>query len=245
MDDQPHPILHIHRREACIQRAAAGDTAGATIIVDAFRAFSTTADLLARRVDRIVLADTLEEARSIARATTGSILCGEDGGRRPADFDIGNSPVEARAFSDPAGRVVVMHTSSGTRGVVAALRSGADPVFAASLTVATATADAVRSEPRVTIVATGLSGTSIADEDEETAGLIAEHLLNTTHDGQRLNRLRTGEGAARLRTTPWIDPADLECCLEIGRHSFALRARLERGVPTLRALETPDCSPDS
>ncbi len=224
-------VPHIVRRSLL---TAAGTATGPTIIIDTFRAFSTAADLLGLGVDHIVLTETLNEARAVARTIPNSVLCGEEEGRRPENFDLGNSPVEARSFTAPVGRVIVMRTSSGTRGVVAALRSGADPVFAASLTVAGATADAVRSESQVTIVAAGLSGTAVADEDEETADLIAERLLGTPDDAGRLRRLRTGEGAARLRSTPWIDPADLECCLEIDRHPFTLRAQWEDGVATLR-----------
>lgn len=216
----------------------AEDAAGATIIVDTFRAFSTAAELLARDVERIVLTETLDVARDVARTLPGSILCGEEGGRRPEDFDLGNSPTEARSFPDPVGRVVVMRTSSGARGVVAALRAGAHPVFAASLMVAGATANAVRFEPQVTIVASGLNGTQSADEDEETADLISERLLRIPEDDRRLDRVRSGAGAARLRSTPWIDPFDLECCLEVDRYSFALRAALDHGVPTLQAFDS-------
>lgn len=228
------PVPNIVRRSLL---AGAADAAGATIVIDTLRSFSTAADLAARRVDRIVLAETLDEARATARGLPDSLLCGEEHGRRPEDFDLGNSPAEVRVCPDPAGRVVVMRTSSGTRAVAAALRSGADPVFAASLMVAGATADAVRLEPRVTIVAAGLGGTSVADEDKETAGLISDRLLHRPDDDQRLDRLRVGEGAERLRTTAWIDPADLECCLEVDRHSFALRAVLDHGIPTLLACD--------
>lgn len=231
------PVPHIVRRSLLVGAAA---STGATVIIDTFRAFSTAAELLARGVDRIVLTETLDEARATARNLPRSLLCGEVEGRRPDDFDLGNSPTEVRAFNDLAGRVAVMRTSGGTRAVATALRSGADPVFTASLMVAGATAEAVRSEPQVTIVTAGLGGTSIADEDEETAGLVSDRLLRRPDDGQRLDRLRAGKGAERLRTTPWIDPADLECCLEIDRHSFALRAVLDRGIPTLRACGLRD-----
>jgi len=216
----------------------ADGVSGATVVIDTFRAFSTAASLLASGVDRIVLAESLDEARSRAASIPNSILCGEDGGRRPEDFDLGNSPVEVGAYPHLAGRTVVMRTSSGTRTIVRALRSGADPVYAASLVVAGATASAVRGSTRVTIVASGLGGMSIADEDEETAGLISDRILGRAEDAQRIDRLRSGEGAARLRSTPWIDPEDLALCLHVDRFSFALRARLNGGVATLNAVRS-------
>lgn len=220
--------------------AGAEGVSGPTIVIDSFRAFSTAAYLFNRRVDRIVLTETPEDARARALAIADAILCGEDDGRRPAGFDLGNSPVEVVAFPDLAGRTVVMRTSAGTQGVVRALLSGADPVYAASLVVAGATAEAVRRAPRVTIIASGLGGVSFADEDEETADLISDRILGRADDPHRINRVRSGEGAARLRSTAWIDPEDLERCLEVDRFSFALRADVQDGIPTLRAVYGPE-----
>ena len=219
--------------------AGADGVSGWTIVIDTFRAFSTAAYLIDRGVDHIVLTETLDEARRQSQAIANSILCGEDRGRRPDDFDVGNSPVEVDAFPDLAGRIVVMRTSGGTRTIVRSLRSGADPVYAASLVVAGATADAVRRSPRVTIIASGLGGDSIADEDEETGDLISDRILGLTDDPHRIRRIRKGKGATRLRSTPWIDPADLARCLDVDRFSFALLAGINDGVPTLRAVHNP------
>lgn len=214
--------------------ASVPDVSGPTIVIDTFRAFTTAAFLLDRGVDRIVLTETLDEARERSISIPDSILCGEEDGRRPDDFDLGNSPVEAQRYDDPADRVVVMRTSAGTRSVVGALRSGAEPVYAASLVVAAATASTVRNRPMVTIIASGLSGITIADEDEETADLIEAHLLELAADPQRISRIRSGAGAERLSTTPWINPNDLDRCLELDRFDFAMRARLEDGIAVLR-----------
>ena len=211
---------------------------GTTVVIDTFRAFSTAAYLFGRGVDHIVLAETLDEARTRARTIPDSILCGEDGGRKPDDFELGNSPVEVGAFPDLAGRTVIMRTSAGARTLVRALRSGADPVHAASLVVAASTAAAVRPSPRVTIIAAGLGGVSIADEDEETAGLISDRILGRADDPMRTSRIQGGGGATRLRSTPWIDPEDLARCLDVDRFPFALRARLNEGVVTVRATRS-------
>lgn len=215
---------------------------GPTIVIDTFRAFTTAAFLFGRDIERIVLAETLEEARHRSLSIPESILCGEEEGLRPDDFDLGNSPIEAERYDEPGGRVVVMRTSAGTRSVVSALRSGADPVYAASLVNAGATARVVRSRAEVVIVASGLGGIAIADEDEETAGLIAARILEQPDDPGRLDRIRTGAGARRLRTTPWIDPEDLNRCLEIDRFDFTMRARLENGLAVLRRedAESPE-----
>ncbi|MEA3509924.1 MAG: 2-phosphosulfolactate phosphatase [Actinomycetota bacterium] len=214
--------------------ASVPGVSGPTVVIDTFRAFTTAAFLLERGVDRIVLTETLEEARELAISIPDSILCGEEEGRKPDGFDLGNSPVDAQRYDDPTGRVIVMRTSAGTRSVVGALRSGAGPVYGASLVVATATASALRNRSTVAIIASGLSGIAIADEDEETADLIASRLLEHADDPERVDRIRSGAGAKRLRTTPWINPDDLERCLEVDRFDFAMRARFENGVAVLR-----------
>ena len=218
----------------------ADGASGSTIVVDTFRAFSTAAYLVGRGVDHIVLAETLDEARTRAQTIADAVLCGEERGRRPDDFELGNSPVEVGAFPDLVGRTVVMRTSAGTRTVLRALQSGSDPVYAASLVVAGATASADRRSPRVTIIASGLGGASIADEDEETADLIADRILGRADDPHRIKRVRCGGGATPLRSTPWIDPEDLERCLEVDRFSFALRAGFEDGIRNLRAVRGPE-----
>ena len=232
------PIASIPMYAPSINRrsliSGATGVSGPTIIIDTFRAFSTAAYLFDRGVDHIVLAETLDEARDRVRAIPRAILCGEDGGRRPDDFDLGNSPFEVEAHPEVNGMIVVMRTSAGTRGVVAALQSGADPVYAASLVVAGATAGAVCRFPHVTIVASGLGGVSVADEDEETGDLISDRIRGLQDDPQRIDRIHRGEGAGRLRTTPWINPTDLERCTTVDRFDFALRAVMANGIATLR-----------
>ena len=221
-------------------RAGTAGVSGPTVVIDTFRAFTTAAYLLDRGVAHIVLTETLDEARNRAKTIPGALLCGEDGGRRPDDFDLGNSPIEVLAFPVLADRIVVMRTSGGTRTIVRSLRSGADPVYAASLVVAGTTVDAVRHFRHITIITSGLGGTSIADEDEETGDLLSDRILERADDPHRIDRIRSGAGARRLQSTPWIDPADLNHCLDADRFDFALRALIIDGVPTLQAERSPD-----
>lgn len=210
---------------------------GPAVVIDTFRAFTTAAFLFDRGVERIVLAETPEEARTVASRIPGALLAGEDGGRRPDGFDIGNSPGEVMRLRHLPGNVV-MRTSAGTRAVITALREGADPVYAAALVVAEATVTALRGRPRVTIVAAGESGITRAVEDEETADLIADRLLGSPHDPNRLHRMASGAGGLRLRASPWVDPRDLGHCLERDRFSFAMRARIEDGLANLHREES-------
>jgi 2-phosphosulfolactate phosphatase len=208
-------------RRTGLEGAAAAS--GPTVVIDSYRAFCTAAYLLDAGVARLVLTDDVEDARHLA-AADGALLCGEEDGRRPDDFDIGNSPTEVVAYGTLRGASVVMCTTAGTRCVVAAVEVGAAPVYAASLLVAGATARALGGAESVTIVSSGGSVTTPHDEDELTGDLIAARLRGAPIDVDRLvSEILGGAGTKRLRAAAWIDDADIDRCLEVDRFDFSLR----------------------
>ncbi|MCB1246417.1 MAG: 2-phosphosulfolactate phosphatase [Acidimicrobiia bacterium] len=136
---------------------------GPTVVIDTFRAFTTAAVAADRGVALHVLAGSTDEARRIAASFDEPVLCGEVDGVRPDDFDLGNSPWDMAQYPID-GRTLVQATSSGTRCVVAAIRAGAAPVFAAAAVTASATAQAIADDAEsVTIVAAGLGGLEPSD----------------------------------------------------------------------------------
>ena len=110
--------------------AGAAEAGGPALVIDTFRAFSTAAYLFDAGVDRLILTDSLDEARHTAARFGQALLCGEDDGIRPDDFDLGNSPAEVLGREDLGGATIVMRTSAGTRSVIAADNAGAAPIFA-------------------------------------------------------------------------------------------------------------------
>ena len=218
----------------------AATATGAVAIVDTFRAYSTAAYLLDRGIERLVLAATIREARALSTARPGSLLCGESGGRRPDGFDLGNSPAEV-VEHDLAGRTVVLRTSAGTRCLLAAIGNGAQPVFAASLVVASGTVRALASFAPITIVASGRGGIEPADEDKATADLIAGLIRGgvtvATEGAATSERIRVGAGAARLLAADWAHPDDVALCLELDRFPFAMRAVRDRDAVLLERVD--------
>lgn len=208
--------------------ACAATASGATVVVDTFRAFTTAAVLLASGVDTLYLVADVDAARDLA-ARVGGVLCGEDHGRRPPGFDLGNSPHEAATTPDLEGATVVLRSTAGTRSVVAALGAGADPVVAAGLVVATATADAVASAPEVTIVSSGLHGTGTAVEDDLTGDLIAAILTGGGDPAAVALAVRGTDRATELRTAPWAHPEDVDIATDVDRYGFAMRATRDAG----------------
>ena len=203
-------------------------------MIDTYRAFSTAAHLLDAGVDPLILTDGADEARRIAAANDHALLCGEERGKRPDDFDLGNSPTEVLARGDLAGTPVVMRTTAGTRCVAAAVAAGATPVYAASLLVADATAESLIDEATVTLVSSGGPAELPHDEDELTGDVIAARLLGHELDIDAvIASIRAGTGTERLRTTAWIDNRDIDQCLQLDVFDFALRVNDSDGLVTL------------
>ena len=78
------------------------------IVVDVLRASSTIVTMLERGAQEVLLAPTIEEARSLHQELPRYLLCGEEGGLPPSGFDYGNSPSEFSAL-DLKGQRAILH----------------------------------------------------------------------------------------------------------------------------------------
>jgi len=195
------------------------------VVIDVIRAFTVSAWAFARGALECRLCDGVEEAVTLAAAIPGSVLSAEEDGLPVPGIPISNSPSMIRA-RDLTGRVLVMRSSAGTRGVVAA--DAADHVLAAGLVNASATAHFLRRHQpeRVTLVATGaLDG---YPEDHACALWIAdlllgrrpppiEHLLAPLRVTGRYRRLAQGQ-------QPGFPVEDLWLCLTLDTFDFVMES---------------------
>jgi 2-phosphosulfolactate phosphatase len=200
---------------------------GPVVVVDVIRAFSTAAYALDAGASCVYLVASVDEALAFTRDHPGSVAMGEDGGRRPAGFDLPNSPCLAAA-SDVEGRTIVQRTSAGTQGVVAA--SSASRLWCASLVCASATAAAVRSAGlgAPTFVLTGW----LADRPDRPGTddrLTAEHIealrLGLPSDPAEVARqvAATDEAARTLALGPeHAHPDDIALAVDVDRFAFAM-----------------------
>ena len=194
-------------------RAGARD-GSAVVVVDAFRASTTIAVLVARGA-RVVPVASIEHARSYAEA---DLRAGERESARVAGFDFGNSPTEIREAGVPPGSTVVLSTTSGTRVVEAA--RGAPAILTGAFVNASSLADELAAGTfgfHVVVVGCGWEGRR-ASEDEAAAGAILHRLRER---GARLDERRLDERASRVVETYLSRPLRL-------LRSNAAAKRLER-----------------
>lgn len=207
----------------------------AVVVIDVLRAFTTAAWAFARGAERIVLAESLEEARAL-KSLHADWLTLKDGPPAPG-FDTVNSPALVRRL-DLTGRTLVQKTAHGTAGALTA--RDAPLLLCAGFTVAAATAGALRAaRPRqVTYMITGDDGR--AEEDLACARYIADLSAGRTADpAPYLHRAATSAAAAELadgvrRGYRGIHPRDTALCLEADVHGFAMAAAVEGGRVVLR-----------
>ncbi len=209
-----------------------------TVVVDVMRAFTVAAWAFTRGAERIVLADSLEDALAL-KAAHPDWLSLKDGA--PATgFDTVNSPGLVAGL-DLTDRTFVQRTTAGTVGAHAA--RGAALVLCASFVVAGATARLLRERgaEEVAFVVTGDDGR--AEEDLACAQYIADRARGGQPDATPYLR-RAAESAAAADLTEGVrrgylgvHPDDVELCLELDRFGFAMAAAQEDGLLVLRRLD--------
>ena len=220
----------------------ARDAAGAAIIIDVFRAFTTAAIAFARGATQITLVAEAADALALHRSGVGDLLMGEVDGKRPDGFDFGNSPHEI-SQADVAGKSLVQSTRAGTVGVAAAAH--ADVIYLGSFVVAQATANAVRrhNPAQLTIVAMGDQGQVRSDEDEQCALYLRNIIEGRRPDFAAVKSLIMTGGATQKffdPHQPQYHPEDVDLALDVDRYPFAMRITRENGLLVARKYDVPD-----
>jgi 2-phosphosulfolactate phosphatase len=207
------------------------------VVVDVMRAFTVAAWAFAQGADKIVLAESLDEALAL-KARHPDWVALKDGPPAPG-FDTVNSPGLLRSI-DLGGRTVVQKTTAGTVGALAVKE--ASLVLCAGFVVAEATARLLRmrESDRVTFVVTGEGGR--ADEDLACAQYIARRATEAGTDAADFLR-RAAESRAATELAEGIrqgvHPDDVALCLELDRFPFAMVATLEDSLMVLRRHTVP------
>lgn len=170
------------------------ETPSVAVVVDVMRAFTVAAWAFAQGAEKIVLAESLDEAL-VLKARHPDWVALKDGPPAPG-FDTVNSPGLLRSI-DLGGRTVVQKTTAGTVGALAVKE--ASLVLCAGFVVAEATAQVLRTRESdiVTFVITGEDGR--ADEDLACAQYIAHRATESETDpAEFLRRAAESRAATEL-----------------------------------------------
>lgn len=216
------------------------DVPDVAVVVDVMRAYTVAAWAFARGAERVVLAESLDEALAL-KARHPEWVTLKDGPPAPG-FDLVNSPALLRN-TDLSGRTVVQKTTAGTVGALAV--KDASLVLCASFVVAEATVAVLRARAsrEVTFVVTGGSGG--AEEDLACAEYIAGRADGDVIDADPyLRRAAASRSASELTQglRAGSIPEDVSLCLELDRFPFAMAASVEDSLMVLRQV-TPAGSP--
>lgn len=222
-----------------IGRADAGRATGAVVVIDVLRAFSTAAYAFGSGAKMIILVESPDEALSIKKHDPDVLLAGEDGGRRITGFDFPNSPA-AMAAPDLSGRTLVLRTSAGTRGAVAA--RNADRLWCAGLATASATAAAINAgglgAPTYVITGSSLADPARGEDDRVAARYLESVRIGTPLDTEAVrSRIVDGPEAVITRSlgAEHVHPDDITLAARADVFDFALEATRQAGRLVLLA----------
>ena len=200
---------------------------GLTVVIDVFRAFSTSCYLFSNGAERILPVEKVSEAKKLAEENPDFVLIGERGGRKLPNFHYGNSPSKI-VSQDFSGKTVVLTTSAGTKGLIAARDS--EELLTGSLVNLGAVVDYIskKSPLKVSLVPMGKSGESPADEDELCAELMAARLKGETIQNlpSKIKSLKEGDGKRFFieENQNWSPKEDFYLCTDLDRFAFIIKA---------------------
>jgi len=205
--------------------ANCADAAGAVVVIDVLRAFTTAAYAFAAGASEILAVDSADDARSMRNRYPGAVTIGAVSGGKPIpDFDFGNSPSAIAGCSFRGERLI--HCTVG--GVRALARCGnADVLLAASLVCARATAAYLRrlAPAEINLVVTGEWVDRDGDEDHACAEYLEELLLGRSPDPRPfVERVRHSDFGRRFGSAEYsaLPAADLDHAAIADRFAFAM-----------------------
>jgi 2-phosphosulfolactate phosphatase len=206
---------------------------GVVVVVDVLRSFTVSAYALAGGARECLLVSTIDEALALAHRIPDSIICAEENGLPVVGIAISNSPTQIRA-AHLHGRTLIQRSSAGTP-VMGAVQSG-DAMFAGSLVVASATAQACLSRHPSTVT---LVASADFPEDHACAHYIEAVMRGGSVDlDQLLIPLRESERYRKFVAGEWpgFPPTDIELSLAVDRFDFAMAASRRDGYIALRPV---------
>ncbi len=212
-----------------------------TIIIDAFRAFTTACYVLEKKPASYILTTKSSVIAQLFSQMTEAVTIGK--AEKGADFayTISNSPTRVLE-TDIAGRNVLHRTAAGAKGIL--LAKNTDIVLAAGFVNAEATARYIKelNYEHIEIMPMGHEGETPSAEDDLCATYI-QTLINGKEMALTafIPQLREGPGRYFFTGDQKQYPQeDFERCLETGRFNFAIQAILKGDYALLKRCDEPE-----
>ncbi|WP_069292789.1 2-phosphosulfolactate phosphatase [Fervidobacterium thailandense] len=142
------------------------------VVIDVLRATTTIVTALANGALEVVPVASLEEAMEFGKR--GYLVCGERGGLKPPEFDLGNSPLDYTR-DRVEGRKICITTSNGTKAILCALNFS-KRVFLGSFLNLSTLAERLKNVEKIIIICAGNEKT-VSFEDCLLAGAIVSKLV--------------------------------------------------------------------
>jgi 2-phosphosulfolactate phosphatase len=158
------------------------------VVIDVLRATSTITLALASGYERVLVAGSIEEAKTLR--ADGRVLAGEVGCARAPGFDLGNSPEETL---EPRGPELVLATTNGAPAIIGSAAVAGEVLAASMLNLAAVAAQI--GEGDTLIVCAGTDG-NVSIEDVYLAGRLSALL-----EGPRTDAARVAEAVAAAYPT--------------------------------------------
>jgi 2-phosphosulfolactate phosphatase len=163
--------------------------ADTAVVIDVLRASSTITLALASGYERVLVAGSIDEARTLRAGDR--VLAGEIGCARAPGFDLGNSPEETLS---PRGTELVLATTNGAPAIVASAAVCGEVLVASMLNLGAVAAQVGAGD--VLLVCAGTDGRA-SIEDVYLAGRLSAAL-----DGSRSDAAQIAEAVAAAYPTP-------------------------------------------
>lgn len=192
--------IHMSPADAQATRLSADDI---YIVIDVIRATTAITTIFDSGAKRILVADTVEQARRAARLIPGRLLCGERNARPLPDFDYGNSPAEFSRLH-LGNRELILTTTNGTRAFFACPEQSirlAGCFYNARAVTTYALAQAQAQASNIAIVCAAESG-SFALDDTVCAGYLAQEIQRQRPDIQCHESVLAASGLYQLYAPP-------------------------------------------
>lgn len=205
----------------------AAEAEGLTVIIDVFRAYTTAAYLFANQAEKIFIVSRIETARKLKNELDNTVLIGERNGIKIDDFDFNNSPYFI-AQNNFAGKKIILSTSAGTKGIIAA--ENADEIITGSfVNIAAAAAYIKQKKPElVSLVAMGNNGVRDAAEDNLYVQELEKILKGKRPlaEAEIKKRLRSPAGDRFFveATQSEMPKEDFDYSLNINKFDFVIKA---------------------